>query len=86
MADYKLSLTSHATTVIAEREIEHAWLERAVASPDRTEVDRLDPLLTHALRRVPERDDRVLRVVYNANISPPLVITAYFDRRQRGKP
>jgi len=42
--------------------------------------------LRHALARIAERGDRVLRVVYNASVNPPRVVTAYFDRRQRGRP
>lgn len=79
-------LTAHAAIVIAEREIEMAWLDLALTRPERVEADRLDPSLEHALVSIPERGDRVLRVVYNPSHRPPKVITAYFDRRQRGKP
>ena len=78
-------LSDHAADVIAEREIETTWVVRVLAKPERTEVDRLDPALTHALGRIAERDDRVLRVVYNASVDPPRIVTVYFDRRQRGK-
>ena len=64
-------LTAHAATVIAEREIDIAWITRTLERPDRTETDR---------------DDRILRVVYNPSVNPLRVVTAYFDRRQRGKP
>jgi len=37
-------------------------------------------LTTHAVTVM-----RVLRVVYNASVDPLRVITAYFDRRQKGK-
>jgi hypothetical protein len=79
-------LTAHAATVIAEREIEVAWLELALKNPERIEPDRFDSSLEHALARIPQRGDRVLRVVYNPSHTPPKVVTAYFDRRQRGKP
>lgn len=78
-------LTAHADAIIAEREIDAAWIERVLSSPERTETDRSDPALKHALARIAECDDRVLRVVYNASFNPPRVVTAYFDRRQRGK-
>jgi hypothetical protein len=38
-----------------------------------------------ALQRFPERDNRVLRAVYNASMRPPRIVAVYFDRRQRGK-
>ena len=81
--DYELS--AHAATVMAEREILEAWVERVLSSPERTEPDATDHLLRHALRRIPEQDDRVLRVVYNETVHPWRVVTAYFDRAMRGK-
>ncbi len=84
MAEIHYELTAHAATVIAEREIEAAWVKRVLAQPERTEPDRSDPSLTHALGPIPERDGRVLRVVYNAGVDPLRVVTAYFDRRERG--
>jgi hypothetical protein len=78
-------LTHHALSAIAEREIKITWVVRVLTKPERTEVDRSDPALTHALSRIDECDDRVLRVVYNASVDPPRIVTVYFDRRQRGK-
>jgi hypothetical protein len=57
-----------------------------LSAPERVEQHASDPALRHALARIPERDGRVLRVVYNASVNPPRVVTAYFDRRQRGTP
>jgi len=81
--DYELS--AHAATVMAERDILVAWVERVLSRPERTEPDSADPELRHAFGRIPERDDRVLRVVYNETISPWRVVTVYFDRTMRGK-
>lgn len=86
MGEYRYELTAHAAAVIAERGIESAWVERVLRAAERVHADRSDPTLTHALGRIEERDQRVLRVVYNASASPPRVVTAYFDRRQRGEP
>jgi hypothetical protein len=83
---YGYELTAHAAAVMAERGIELAWVERVLRAPERVHADRTDPTLTHALGRIEEHDQRVLRVVYNASASPPRVVTAYFDRRQRGEP
>jgi len=79
-------LTSHAATAIAKRGIDPEWIGRALSGPERVEQHASDPALRHALARIPERGDRVLRVVYNWDVNPPRVVTAYFDRRQRGKP
>ena len=83
--DTRYELTSHAATVIAERSIELRWITRVLTRPERIEPDTDDPSLIHALASIEERDQRVLRVVYNASVDPVRVVTAYFDRRQRGK-
>jgi hypothetical protein len=70
---------------MAEREILEGWVERVLADSECTEPDAADPLLRHALARIPERDDRVLRVVYNEAVRPWRIVTAYFDRAMRGK-
>ncbi len=76
-------LTAHAAVVIAERGIRAEWLEQALEHPDRTEPDREDLSLRHALKSIPEFGDRVLRVVYHPGNTPWRVVTAYFDRSQR---
>ena len=86
MAKPPYELTAHAAVVIAAREIELAWVDRAFRDPERTEADRSDPSLQHALRRIAEGNDRVLRVIYNDSVDPPKIVTAYFDRRQKGIP
>ena len=76
-------LSAHAETAIAERGIDPAWIERVLVQPARTDLDRDDPNLRHALGRIAERDGRVLRVVYNETSMPWRIVTAYFDRTQR---
>lgn len=79
------TLTEHAAQAIDEREIDPAWVARVLLGPERTEADRSDPTLRHALGRIDERDGRVLRVVYNHRVTPPRIVTVYFDRTQRRK-
>jgi hypothetical protein len=74
-------LTEHARQAIAERRICPAWLEKVLADPLKVEKDREDPTLQHALGRIPERGDKVLRVIYNVTIKPWPVVTAFFDRK-----
>lgn len=81
----RYELSAHAVTVMVEREIPEAWVARVLSDPERTEPDASDPELRHALGRIPERDDRVLRVVYNETTRPWRVVTAYFDRGMRGR-
>ncbi|MCJ2133434.1 DUF4258 domain-containing protein [Methylobacterium sp. J-026] len=46
------------------REIEPLWVERVLTDPERVEADPDHPGRHRAFARVPERDGRVLRVVY----------------------
>ena len=78
-------LTAHAKTVLQERGIQLEWLERVLASPERSEPDRADPELQHAIGRIAENDDRYLRVIYNAAVTPWRIVTAYFDRGLRSE-
>ncbi len=78
-------LSAHAKIVIAERSIKTEWLEHVLSKPEKIEADRDDPDLRHALGRIPEHGDRVLRVVYNGTGKPVRVVTVYFDRTLRNK-
>jgi hypothetical protein len=76
----KFFLTKHAKTVLKEREIDIAWCEQVLNSPERVEVDPDEAELEHRLGRIPERGGRVLRVVVNKTVRPIRVVTLYFDR------
>jgi hypothetical protein len=84
-AEFPHKLTAHAANVLIERQIPLEWVARVLAQPMRFEADRHDPTLRHALAAIPENDGRVLRVVYNDTIRPWQVVTAYFDRKERGR-
>jgi hypothetical protein len=74
-------LTAHAKKTIAERGISLAWIDRVLGNPLVLESDKEDPTLRHALGRIPERSDRILRVVYNETVKPWSVVTAFLDRK-----
>ncbi|MGH7229605.1 MAG: DUF4258 domain-containing protein [Burkholderiales bacterium] len=82
---FKYVLSAHAEIVVKERSIRSEWLERILEKPEKTQKDNEDPKLTHALGRISEQGDRVLRVIYNPTIDPLIVVTAYFDRAMRNK-
>ncbi len=46
---------------MAKRQLQSAWVERVVASPDLVENDDVDSKLEHRLGKVPELTNRVLR-------------------------
>ena len=79
-------LSAHAAAVIAERRIDLEWIERVLSNPERTEPGRHDPGLVHAFARIAEHGNRVLRVVYNAQVDPPRIVTVYFDRALKDRP
>jgi uncharacterized DUF497 family protein len=81
--DYELS--QHARTVISERKIPLAWVERVIDDPQRVEPDLQDPELEHRLKAVPEYDGRVLRVIINTETTPVRIVSVYFDRSMRDK-
>ena len=75
-------LTEHARDALEKRKIELVWAELVIDSPEATEADPVDPDLEHRLARIPERGDRVLRVIVNRSAAPLRVVTAFFDRRR----
>lgn len=53
----------------------------ALDSPDRVLEDPDDPTLTHHLKAIAERDNRILRVVVDLQASLRRVVTVFVDRR-----
>jgi hypothetical protein len=76
-------LTAHEAVTIAERGILPDWIERGLADPQKVLEDARDQALRHALARIPEYGNRVLRVINIEATKPRRVVTAYFDRTQR---
>ena len=62
-----------------KRKITNTWIQSALDHPLRLETDPEDSSLIHALRPVPEKGFRVLRVIYNGTTDPVAVVTAYFE-------
>lgn len=73
----------HSDVAMREREIERAWVIRAIEGPDWIEPDSGDPALKRAFAALPERGGRILRVVYRESETQVLVITAFLDRGAR---
>lgn len=82
--DYEL--TQHARENLQIRpNIQIAWIERILSSPELVEPDRVDPDLEHRLGRIKEYGGRVLRVIIRTNTTPLRLITFYFDRAMRNR-
>jgi hypothetical protein len=76
-------LTSHAHKVIFEREIKFEWISRVLSNPEKIELDEKDISVCHMLGRIPENENRVLRVVFTRSDEKIKIITSYFDRTMR---
>jgi Domain of unknown function (DUF4258) len=85
MSQLPASFSLHALDVLHERDISEEWVRRVLDAPTVERADFVDPALVHALAAIPERGGRVLRVVYNREVEPIRVVTAFFDRAMRGK-
>jgi len=81
----ELNFTEHAKRVVKEREINPEWIQVVLTNPEKIESDKDDIELEHALAKIPEFGNRVLRVIYKKKASPLKIITVYFDRTMRGK-
>ncbi|WP_446397648.1 DUF4258 domain-containing protein [Coleofasciculus sp. E1-EBD-02] len=77
-------LTEHARARMLERNIQQEWIERTLSNPDLLELDSEDSTKRHAFKTIPEYGDRVLRVIYNPNYKPWIIISVYFDRKRKG--
>lgn len=78
-------LSAHAARMLEERAIPLEWVRRVIDEPQWSEADRHDPQLRHALGRIAEHENRVLRVVYNEATTPRRIVTVYLDRTQRNR-
>lgn len=83
MSDKKIELTRHAEDMLSERSINADWVTETVRNPEIVETDPSRPDVTRAYRRIPQRDGRVLRVVYVATEEIVRIVTAFFDRAKR---
>lgn len=75
-------LTEHARDALEKRQIPIAWMEQVLTEPEAIEADPVDQDLEHRLARIPEFDNRVLRVIVNGKRTPPYVVTVFFDHRR----
>jgi hypothetical protein len=78
-------LTQHAKETIEERKIPVSYVERVIKNPELIHPDLNDTDLEHRLGAIEEYEGRVLRVIINKNSKPIKLVTAYFDRKMRGK-
>ena len=64
----EIEFSAHAKDMLVERNILEEWVRRTIDSPDNKEFGADDN--THYMKAIKENDNRVLRVVVNANVEP----------------
>jgi hypothetical protein len=64
-------------------QIKLEWIQRALNNPDYSDRDDRTKTI-RVWKRIPEYENRALRVVYNPDTEPIIVVTVFFDRRYKG--
>lgn len=75
----EFKLSDHAQKRIQQRKIRPEWIKAAIDNPDQLEGDVEDSTLAHALKAIPEKGFKKLRVIYNETAEPVTIVTAYFE-------
>lgn len=75
----EFKLSDHARARLLQRKIKPEWIAIAITQPDLTQNDLEDRSLIHALKAIPEKGFRKLRVIYNETTEPVTIVTAYFE-------
>ncbi|OGS94549.1 MAG: hypothetical protein A3H31_11990 [Gallionellales bacterium RIFCSPLOWO2_02_FULL_57_47] len=75
----EFKLSDHAQKRIQQRKIKPEWIKAAIEHPDLLEDDFEDSTLAHALKAIPEKGFKKLRVIYNETTEPVTIVTAYFE-------
>ncbi|WP_315862321.1 DUF4258 domain-containing protein [Picosynechococcus sp. PCC 8807] len=79
-------LSRHARDVLQKSDrncINPEWIRRTLTAPDYIDRDERTNAC-RAWKRIPEYGNRALRVVYNSEKQPPVIITVFFDRSFKG--
>ncbi|WP_168801164.1 DUF4258 domain-containing protein [Rhizobium rhizophilum] len=69
--------------MISERQLDRSWIELTVREPDWHEADPSGPPTERRYRRIPQRDDRIMRVICLETATEIRIITAFLDRKAR---
>lgn len=70
----------HAEQRLDKRKVERQWAIETALLPERVEIDVLRPHRKRALRRLPERGNRWLRVVFEEHADEIVIVTIFLDR------
>lgn len=79
----RIAFYIHAIDMLDERLISIDWVSRTLWSPDEVEPDPDRPERQRAFKAIEERDNRVLRVVFETCGGNYQVVTVFFDRGRK---
>ncbi len=80
------TLSQHADDELQKAgrsQIKLEWIQRTLNNPDYSDRDDRTKTI-RVWKRIPEYENRALRVVYNPDTEPIIVVTVFFDRRYKG--
>ncbi len=72
-------LSDHAAKRVQKRKVLIDWIQGTLDEPDKIESDPEDSRLTHALKEIPAKNFKMLRVIYNETTDPVTIVTVYFE-------
>ena len=81
MVDFAFS--KHAQDMMDERNILEDWIWHTLREPETSFTG--EDGNQHFTKAISERENRILHVVVNPNITPKRIVTLFFDRRLRNK-
>ena len=76
-----MEFSKHFNQMLEERNIRRDWVDQALDVPDN--VEDIEDRTRHYIKKIPEYENRWLRVVINIRVNPNRAVTAFFDRRLR---
>ncbi len=75
-----LTYTKHAREMMVQRNITADWIAKTLSAPEVEGIDATDSTLQFAYKRIPEFDNRWLKVIYKTESLGKKIITVFFDR------
>ncbi|WP_275068361.1 DUF4258 domain-containing protein [Prosthecochloris marina] len=76
-------LARHCKEMLEQKDIQEALVFSAVVNPGR--VEDHDDNTRHYLKKIDENNNKWLRIIVNVKEESNKCVTAFFDRRLRGK-
>ena len=82
---FQVLVSNHAVQQMGKRQIKQTWIREVLINPIAVESDPKDTDLKWAFGKIDCQDGvtRVLKIVYNDQVTPLKIVTIHFDRRAK---